>query len=74
MKNSSNKLNDIEEMKHIRIKADLSKKDRTEYSRLFKLKENLEKDNPGKIVRYDKGKVYLDDVVVDEFKSSSQIF
>ena len=74
MKNNSNKLNDIEEMKHIRIKADLSKKDRTEYSRLFKLKENLEKDNPEKIVRYDKGKVYLDNVVVDEFKSSSQFF
>ena len=74
VKENSRKLNGIEELKHIRIKADLTKEDRNEYSRLFKLKEDLEKDNPEKCVRYEKGKIYLEDEIVDEFKSSSKIF
>ena len=74
VKEKSSNLNGIEELKHIRIKADLTKQDREEYSRLFKLKENLEKDNPGKNVRYERGKIYLEEEVIDEFKSSSKKF
>ena len=74
VKESSNKLHNIEELKHIRMKADLTKRDREEYSRLFKLKETLEKDNPEKTVRYEKGKIIMENETVDEFKSASQIF
>ena len=74
MKEKSSDLNYIDSLKHLRIKADLTKQDREEYGRLFKFKEDLEKNNPGKLVTYDKAKVYLENKMVDQFKSSSKLF
>ena len=74
IKDNCSILKTIETLKHLYIKADLSKKDREEYSRLFKLKEKLEKDNPSKSITYNKGKIYMENEVVDEFKTSSKIF
>ena len=74
VKEASKKLNNIAELKHLRMKADLPKRAREEYSRLFKLKETLEKDNPGQEIKYENGKIMVDNEIVDQFKSSSQIF
>ena len=74
IKDAGKRLTDMPELKHLRIKADSSKEDRTEYSRLYTLKEKLEKDNPESSIELKKGTLYMDGTVVDKFKTSHMVF
>ena len=74
VKNSAIELNKIDSMKYIRIKADLSYEDRNEYKRLYQKRDVLIKENPDKEIMVDKGKLFMDRVVIDEFKSIHSIF
>ena len=64
-------LQSIPELRGIRIKADLTKSERTEYKRLYDLKDQLSRDNPGKLVVVDKGILKIDGQEVDKYKTPS---
>ena len=74
VKQACQNLNDIPEMKDIICKADLSKEERNAYTRIFKLRDDLIKNNPDAVVRYDKGKLYMNEEEIDKFKTSSTVF
>ena len=74
VRNNATSLNEIESLKHIRIKADLSYADRNEYKRLYQKRDLLINENPGKDTKVDKGKLLMDNVVIDEFKSVHSLF
>ena len=61
-------------MKSIRIRGDLSLEDRNEYKRLYQKRDSLIRENPGTDIKVEKGKLLMENVVVDEFKSVHSIF
>ena len=72
-KNASSLLNNIEELKTIRIKADLTKEERNEYTKLFKAKEEIEKDENA-VVEVNKGKLIVNGNVVDQVNFNKSLF
>ena len=74
VRNASERLSRIEELKHIRMKADLTKEEREEYKRLYASKDALAASHPGENVRVDRGKLYVGENMVDQLKTSSTIF
>ena len=74
VKASGSQLQGIPELKDIRIKADLTKDERAEYKRLYDLRDQLSKDNPGKVAIVDKGVVKLDGQEIDKYKTPSSGF
>ena len=73
IKNASSLLNNIEELKTIRIKADLTKEERNEYTRFFKAKEEIEKDENA-VVEVNKGKLIVNGNVVDQVNFNKSLF
>lgn len=73
VKNNAYKLNELG-LNNIRLKADLTKEERNEYKRLYTARDVLAESNPDSNVRVDKGKLYLEDNIVDQIKISSKIF
>ena len=67
-------LNDIPELRGIRIKADLTKDERAEYKRIYDLRDQLALDNPGKTAIVDKGTVKLDGQEIDRYKTPNSGF
>ena len=74
VKAGGSKLQAIQELKNIRIKADLTKDERTEYKRLYDLKDQLSRENPEKVVVVDKGILKIDGQEVDKYKTPSSGF
>jgi hypothetical protein len=74
VRGEAGKLDGIEELKHLRIKADLTKEEREQYKKLYAARDTLAESNPTENVRVDKGKLYVGDRLVDEVKTSSKIF
>ena len=74
VKNMSTHLNENEETKIVRIKADLSKQEREEYSRFFKEKERIESEDSNATVEINKGKLIVNGRVVDQLKFNSSLF
>ena len=64
-------LHQIHELRGIRIKADLTKDERTEYRRLYDLRDQLARGNPGKTAIVEKGAVKLDGHEIDRYKTPS---
>ena len=73
IKNASSLLNNIEELKTIRIKADLTKEERNEYTRFFKANEEIEKDENA-VVEVNKGKLIVNGNVVDQVNFNKSLF
>ena len=73
-KAAGTKLNNIDHLKHIRVKADLSKGERDEYKRLYDLKDKLQQENPGATVLVDKGAVLINGTQIDKFKNPGMDF
>ena len=67
-------LNGIPELRGIRIKADLTKDERMEYKRIYDLRDQLARDNPGKTAIVDKGAVKLDGQEIDRYKTPNSGF
>ena len=74
IKKNGAKLKEREDSKSFFIKADLSKKERGEYKRLYDLKKNLEEQDPAKAVRIEYGKLYVDDTIVDQISTDNNDF
>ena len=74
VRNASSELKNVEVMKNIFIKGDLTKEEREEYKRLYTEKNILAENNPEVDVRVEKGKLYVGDDLVDQIKTSSKIF
>ena len=74
VKKASEKLKQNEETKQLRIKADSSKKEREEYTRLYSIKKKILEEDPGKIVEIKNGKLYVNDEVMDEVAKESNYF
>ena len=74
VRTASAQLSGIEALKHIRIKADLTKEEREEYKRLYASKDTLAASHPDENVRVDKGKLYVGDNVVDQINTTTKIF
>ena len=72
--NVSNLLKEDEETKKLRIKSDLTKTERDEYARIYKEKENIEKQDSSAIVVIDKGKLLVNGNVVDQLKFNTSLF
>ena len=73
VKASGSQLQSIQELKDIRIKADLTKDERTEYKRLYDLRDQLSREHPGKIAIVDKGVVKLDGQEIDKYRTLSPV-
>ena len=73
VKASGPQLQTIQELKHLRIKADLTKDERTEYKRLYDLRDQLSREHPGKIAIVDKGVVKLDGQEIDKYRTLSPV-
>ena len=71
---ASSELKNDEETKKIRIKADLTKAEREEYSRIYKEKEKLESEDNTATVIFERGKLIVNGTVVDQLKFNSSIF
>ena len=74
VRNASDQLSRIDELKHIRMKADLTKEEREEYKRLYSSRDTLAASHPDEVVRVDRGKLYVGDNVVDQLNTTSRIF
>ncbi len=74
VKAGGSQLQGIPELKDIRIKADLTKDERAEYKRLYDLRDELTKNNPGKVAIVDRGVLKLDGQEVDKYKSPNSGF
>ena len=74
VRNASEQLSRIEELKHIRMKADLTKEEREEYRRLYNSRDTLAASHPDEVVRVDKGKLYVGNNMVDQLNTTSRIF
>ena len=73
VKARGSQLQSIEELSGIRIKADLTKDERTEYKRLYDFRDQLSRENPRKIAIVDKGVLKLDGQEVDRYKTPSLV-
>ena len=75
VKKESEKLKANEDTKLFYLKADKTKKEREEYKRLNKMKEELEKDNPErKKIEIKYGKLYVNEAVVDRVETENYPF
>ena len=74
VKKAGDNLKDHPETKYYFFKADVSKEDKEEYTRLYKVKEAITKDNPDSVVEIKYGKLFVDNVQVDKAKSAHQDF
>ena len=54
------------------IKADRPKREREEYKRLYKIKEELEMDRPGRPVEIKYGKLYVENILVDQIEPENR--
>ena len=66
VKKKSSVLKDNECTKSLYLKADLTKKTREEYKRLYEMKDRILEESPDKAVKIDYGKLYVNDVVIDQ--------
>ena len=71
VKKASAKLKDNDSTKNFFLKADKTKKERDEYTRLYKVKEQLEKDEPEKVIEISYGKLMVDGVAVDKVETEN---
>lgn len=69
VKKEGEKMKDNPETKYYFFKADLSKEEKEEYARLYRLKENITKENPASAVEVKYGKLFVNSVPVDKVKS-----
>ena len=67
-------MNQLDELKHLRFKADLTKEERDQYTRLYIAKDALLEAHPGENVRVDKGKLFVGEREVDRIKTSTKLF
>ena len=74
VKKNSSVLKDKESTKSFYVKADLSKKTREEYGRLYEAKKKILEDDPSKTVKIDYGKLYVNDVLIDQIEDDNQDF
>ena len=74
VKKNGAKLKEREDSKSFFLKADLSKKEREEYKRIYDLKKNIETQEPGKPVRVEYGKLYVDETLVDQISTDNNDF
>ena len=73
-KSAGSKLNDIEHLKNIRVKADLSKEERNEYKRIYDLRDKLSEENPTATVVVTKGVVLMNGTEIDKYKNPTLDF
>ena len=73
-KSAGSKLNNIEHLKNIRVKADLSKEERKEYKRIYDLRDKLSEENPTATVVVTKGVVLMNGTEIDKYKNPSLDF
>ena len=73
-KAAGSKLNNIEHLKHIRVKADLTKEERNEYKRIYDLRDKLIQENPTATVVVDKGVVIMNGSQIDKYKNPTLDF
>ena len=71
VKKESEKLKNRDDTKNFFLKADKTKKERDEYKRLYKVKEQLEKDEPNKKVEINYGKLLVDGTPVDKIDTAN---
>ena len=74
VRNASDRLSQINELKHIRMKADLTKEEREEYKRIYNARDELILSHPGEQVKVDKGKLYVGANMVDQINTTSKLF
>ena len=67
-------LKEDDETKKLRIKSDLTKAEREEYTRLYKEKEKIESNDNNATVVIEKGKLLVNGSVVDQLKFNSSLF
>ena len=71
VRKACDKLKDNQDTKQFFLKADKTKKERDEYKRLYKIKEQLEKDEPNKKVEISYGKLLVDGIAVDKVETEN---
>ena len=74
VKVKSKELKEREDTKMFYLKADLTKKTRDEYKRLHGIKQKLIEENPEKAIKIEYGKLYVDEVLVDQIVDDSNDF
>ena len=74
VKKNSHKLKENQDTKNFHMKADSTRKEREEYKRLYKVKKRLEEEDPGKSVKIEYGKLYVEDTVVDQISTATSDF
>ena len=69
-------LSSLDELKHLRLKADLTKEERDEYKRLYAAKDAMVEAHPEEraTIRIDKGKLMVGEREVDRIKHSTKLF
>ena len=74
VKKNSHKLKENQDTKNFYMKADSTKKERDEYKRLYEVKKRLEEEDPGKAIKIEYGKLYVENTVVDQISTASSDF
>ena len=74
VKKKSSALKENKDTKSFYLKADLTKKTREEYKRLYDTKKKILDETPNKSVKIDYGKLYVDEVVVDQIEDDNKDF
>ena len=74
VKKKSENLKNNEDTKNFFMKADLTKKEREEFKRLYSEKKRIEEDDPNKSVKIEHGKLYVDGTVVDYVQTANNYF
>ena len=73
-KRASAKLKENKETERFFLKIDKTKKEREEYTRLYKIKEQLQNDDKDKVVEIKFGKLYVDETIVDQVETENNDF
>ena len=74
VKQAGEKLKQDEETKNFYFKADFSKHDRDEFTRLWKMKDQISKDDSQKLVEIKYGKLFVNDIQIDQINHAHQDF
>ena len=74
VKKAAESLKGHPESKKYFVKADITKNEREELTRLFKMKEEIMIDNPGSFVEIKYGKLLVNSVQIDQVKQAHQDF
>ena len=77
MKKASAQLKEIPALKHIYIKADMAKAEKSELTRLYKIKEKMEEEeeeNSDRTFEIKNGKLYVDNNVIDRVNTEKTYF